>query len=120
MTTCASVASGKAFINVLFDCPRLGVFRGELRRKVGDTFNSMSTLLGGPGEALSSLRKWYTVYVHRKIYIVVVGCISFRREVSVNELHTHTYCITPYLCDGFSQAIACVVQRRDIPSFYVN
>jgi ribonuclease HI len=36
--------------HVLFDCPRLGVFRGKLRRKLGDAFNSMSTLLGGPGE----------------------------------------------------------------------
>ena len=31
----------------------------------------------GLGEALSSLRMWYTTHVHRKIYIVGVGCISF-------------------------------------------
>ena len=50
----------------------------------------------GLGEALSSLRKWYTIHVHRKVYIVVVGCISFRREDSVNETHTHTHTVEQY------------------------
>ena len=36
--------------HVLLDCPRLEGLRKELRSKVGDAFNSMSTLLGGPGE----------------------------------------------------------------------
>ncbi|OQE10083.1 hypothetical protein PENFLA_c095G04406 [Penicillium flavigenum] len=36
--------------HVLLDCPQLRELRRELRRKVGDAFNSMSTLLGGPGE----------------------------------------------------------------------
>ena len=33
------------------------------------------------------------IHVRIEIYIVVVGCISFRREVSVNELHTHTHTV---------------------------
>jgi len=36
--------------HVLLDCPRLRELRRELRIKVGDAFNSISTLLGGPGE----------------------------------------------------------------------
>lgn len=58
-------------------------------------YNDGTEATAGLGEALSSLRKWYTIHVRIEIYIVVVGCISFRREVSVNELHTHThtYCI---------------------------
>ncbi|KAJ5513135.1 hypothetical protein N7463_002687 [Penicillium fimorum] len=36
--------------HVLLDCPRLGELRRELRIKVGDAFNSISTLLGGSGE----------------------------------------------------------------------
>jgi hypothetical protein len=36
--------------HVLSDCPRLRELRRELRIKVGDAFNSISTLLGGPGE----------------------------------------------------------------------
>jgi hypothetical protein len=31
---------------MLLDCPRLGGLRRELRRKVGDAFNSISILLG--------------------------------------------------------------------------
>ena len=37
-------------IHVLLDCPSLRDLRRELRGKVGDAFNSMTTLLGGSGE----------------------------------------------------------------------
>jgi hypothetical protein len=47
----------------------------------------------GRDEALSSSKKWYTIHVYPWIYIVVVACISFRREVRVNETHTHTDCM---------------------------
>jgi hypothetical protein len=55
-----------------------------------------------------SLRKWYTIHIHRKINIVVVCCISFRRGVSVNGItHTHTVQGSkPYmlsLCSAASQ-----------------
>jgi hypothetical protein len=36
--------------HVLMDCPRLRELRRELRREVGDAFNSMSSLLGGSTE----------------------------------------------------------------------
>ncbi|OQD77337.1 hypothetical protein PENANT_c114G03644, partial [Penicillium antarcticum] len=36
--------------HVLLDCERLRELRRELRFKVGEAFNSISTLLGGPGE----------------------------------------------------------------------
>jgi hypothetical protein len=36
--------------HVLLDCPELRELRRELRGKVGEAFNSISTLLGGPGE----------------------------------------------------------------------
>lgn len=36
--------------HVLQDSPELRVLRRELRGKVGEAFNNMSTLLGGPGE----------------------------------------------------------------------
>lgn len=36
--------------HVLVDCPRLRKLRRESRRKVGDTFNSVSSLLGGSRE----------------------------------------------------------------------
>jgi hypothetical protein len=34
-------------VHVLVDCPKLRTLRQELRRKVGDAFNSVSILLGG-------------------------------------------------------------------------
>lgn len=37
-------------IYVLLDYPRLRDLRRDLRRKIGDAFNSISALLGGPGE----------------------------------------------------------------------
>lgn len=39
-------------------------------------------------------RKWATLHVHTRIYIVVVSCISLSilRGVRVNEKRTHTYC----------------------------
>ena len=36
--------------HVLVDCPNLRELRRELRRKVGDAFNSVSSLLGGSKE----------------------------------------------------------------------
>jgi hypothetical protein len=36
--------------HVLIECPRLRELRTELRRKVGDAFNSVSSLLGGSNE----------------------------------------------------------------------
>jgi len=36
--------------HVLIQCPRLRELRTELRRKVGDAFNSVSSLLGGSNE----------------------------------------------------------------------
>jgi hypothetical protein len=36
---------------VLVDCPRLKELRRELRKKAGDAFNSVSSLLGGSKEA---------------------------------------------------------------------
>lgn len=36
--------------HVLLDCPQLRELRRELRFKIGDAFNSISTLLGGSGE----------------------------------------------------------------------
>lgn len=50
-------------------------------------------------EALTRLskfifRKWTTLHVHARIYIVVASCISLSilRGVRVNEKSTHTYC----------------------------
>ncbi|KAJ5111881.1 hypothetical protein NUU61_001511 [Penicillium alfredii] len=40
----------ESLIHVLLDCPALRDLRRELRGKIGDAFNSMSTLLGGSGE----------------------------------------------------------------------
>jgi ribonuclease HI len=40
----------ESITHVLLDCPALRDLRRELREKVGEAFNSMSTLLGGPGE----------------------------------------------------------------------
>lgn len=40
----------ESLIHVLLDCPALRDLRRELRGKVGNAFNSMSTLLGGSGE----------------------------------------------------------------------
>ncbi|KAJ5152552.1 hypothetical protein N7492_009832 [Penicillium capsulatum] len=40
----------ESLIHVLLDCPALRDLRRELRGKIGDAFNSMSTLLGSSGE----------------------------------------------------------------------
>lgn len=45
----------------------------------------------GLGEALIHFRKWYTLPVRTRIYIVVVACISLRREVRVNNNYLPTY-----------------------------
>ena len=45
----------------------------------------------GLGEALIRLRKWYTLPLRTRIYIVVVACISIRREVRVNNNYLLTY-----------------------------
>ena len=38
-------------VHVLVDCPKLKSLRQQLRRKIGDAFNEISTMLGGKGRA---------------------------------------------------------------------
>jgi hypothetical protein len=38
-------------VHVLVDCPRLKSLRQQLRRKIGEAFNEISTMLGGKGRA---------------------------------------------------------------------
>ena len=53
--------------HVLLDCPRLGTLRRELLGKVGDAFNSISTLLGGPGEEGRGLVRVTTLHGPRQL-----------------------------------------------------